>query len=81
MEIEKPAQIIEAHLLTEDSTNIKRSVYNYWEKTLTIVFQNDQAYRYLGIEPEVFEEYKLHESKGKAHTSLIKGKYEFEKIN
>lgn len=79
--LKKPAQILEEHLLTDLSTNIKKSVYNHWERTLTIVFQNDQVYKYSGVEPEVFEEYKAYESKGKAHTSIIKGKYEFEKIN
>lgn len=77
--MEKPAQIIEEHLLTEASSNIKKSVYNYWEKTLTIVFQNDQVYRYLNVDEDTFNEYKKHESKGKAHVSLIKGKFEFEK--
>lgn len=78
---EKPAQILEEHLLTDSSTNIKKSVYNHWEKTLTLVFQNDLVYRYSDVEPETFEEYKNHESKGKAHMTLIKGKHEFEKIS
>jgi len=79
--LKKQAQILEEHLLTDLSTNIKKSVYNHWDRTLTIVFQNDLIYKYLDVEPEVFEEYKTHESKGKAHMSIIKGKYEFEKIN
>jgi phage-related protein len=78
---EKPAQVIEEHLLTDSSTNIKKSVYNHWEKTLTLVFQNDQIYKYLEVDEETFEQYKAHDSKGKAHMTLIKGKYEFEKIN
>jgi phage-related protein len=78
--MEKPKQIIEEHLLTEESSNIKKSVYNHWEKTLTVVFQNDQIYKYLNVDEETFEQYKTHESKGKAHLQLIKGKFEFEKI-
>ena len=77
----KPKQVVEEHLLTEESTNIKKSVYNHWEKTLTLVFQNEQVYKYLDVDEETFEQYKSYDSKGKAHMSLIKGKYEFEKIN
>ena len=80
MNEEKPSQILEEHLLTESSTNIKKSVYNHFEMTLTVVFQNDQIYKYLDVDPETFDQYKVHESKGKAHTTLIKGKYEFVKI-
>jgi hypothetical protein len=39
METQKPKQVVEEHLLTEDSTNIKKSVYNHWEQTLTVIFQ------------------------------------------
>jgi hypothetical protein len=80
METTKPKQVVEEHLLTEDSTNIKKSVYNHWDQTLTLVFQNDQTYRYLDVDPQTFEEYKTYESKGKAHQALIKGKFEFKKI-
>lgn len=78
--MEKPIQVIEEHLLTDTSSNIKKSVYNHWEKTLMIVFQNEQVYKYQNVDEETFSEYKKHESKGKAHVSLIKGKFEFEKI-
>ena len=76
----KPKQVVEEHLFTEESTNIKKSVYNHWEKTLTIVFQNDHVYKYLDVDEETFEEYKKHESKGKAHTQLIRGRFEFERL-
>lgn len=76
----KPKQVVEEHLFTEESTNIKKSVYNHWEKTLTIVFQNDLVYKYLEVDEQTFEEYKKHESKGKAHIQFIKGKFEFEKL-
>jgi hypothetical protein len=78
--MEKPKQILEEHLLTEESSNIKKSVYNHWEKTLTLVFHNDQIYKYLEVDEETFEQYKTHESKGKAHLQMIKGKFEFEKL-
>jgi hypothetical protein len=78
--MEKPKQILEEHLLTEESSNIKKSVYNHWEKTLTVVFHNDQIYKYLGVDEETFEQYKTQESKGKAHLQLLRGKFEFEKI-
>jgi hypothetical protein len=78
--MEKPLQIIEEHLLTESSSNIKKSIYNHWEKTLTLVFHNGHAYKYLEVDEETFKQYKEHESKGKAHVSLIKEKYEFEKL-
>ena len=81
METQKPKQVVEEHLLTEDSTNIKKSVYNHWEQTLTVIFQNDQTYRYSDVDPQTFEEYKTYESKGKAHQALIKGKFEFKKID
>jgi hypothetical protein len=81
METQKPKQVVEEHLLTEDSTNIKKSVYNHWEQTLTVIFQNNQTYRYLDVDPQTFEEYKTYESKGKAHQALIKGKFEFKKID
>ena len=63
-----------------DSSTIKSAAYNYKHKTLTVHF-NHATYVYNGVSSDDFESFNRAESQGKALNEVIKGKYDYEKIN
>lgn len=63
-----------------DSSTLKSAAYNYKHKTLTVHF-NHASYVYNGVSSEDFEAFNGAESQGKALNEVIKGKYDYEKIN
>lgn len=75
----KPLQIIEEHLITESFT-VKKSIYNFWERTLTIIFDDQSIQRHLDVDVDTFEKYKNNESKDTAYQMYIKDNFKSEKI-
>ena len=63
-----------------DSSTILSAAYNYKHKTLTVHF-NHASYLYTGVSHSDFEAFNQADSQGRALNELIKGKYEYEKIN
>tara|TARA_B100000683_G_scaffold277484_1_gene336335 strand:+ start:17564 stop:17791 length:228 start_codon:yes stop_codon:yes gene_type:complete len=63
-----------------DSSTLKSAAYNYKHKTLTVHF-NHASYLYTGVSHSDFEAFNQADSQGRALNELIKGKYEYEKIN
>jgi hypothetical protein len=62
-----------------DSSTIKASTYEYDSKNLYVVFEH-ATYRYIGVPMEIYQQFAAAESQGISLNSLIKGKYEFEKL-
>ena len=62
-----------------DSSTIKASTYEYESKNLYVVFGH-ATYRYIEVPVEVYKEFANAESQGIALNSLIKGTYEFVKL-
>jgi hypothetical protein len=62
-----------------DSSTIKASTYEYESKNLYVVFGH-ATYRYIEVPAEVYKEFANAESQGIALNSLIKGTYEFVKL-
>jgi hypothetical protein len=62
-----------------DSSTIKASTYEYESKNLYVVFGH-ATYRYIDVPAEVYQEFANAESQGIALNGLIKGTYEFVKL-
>lgn len=62
-----------------DSSTVKASTYEYESKNLYVVFVH-ATYKYTAVPSEVYQEFAAAESQGISLNSLIKGKYEFEKL-
>ena len=62
-----------------DSSTIKASTYEYASKNLYVVFGH-ATYRYIDVPAEVYKEFADAESQGIALNELIKGKFEYEKL-
>ena len=62
-----------------DSSTIKASTYEYESKNLYVVFGH-ATYRYIDVPAGVYQEFANAESQGIALNSLIKGTYEFVKL-
>ncbi len=62
-----------------DSSTIKASTYEYKSKNLYVVFGH-ATYRYIDVPAEVYQQFANAESQGISLNELIKGKYEFEKL-
>ena len=67
------------------SSNVAAIGYDPQEKCVYVRFLAKKAsvspeYKYVGVEPEVFDEIMNSPSKGNAIHRLLKGHYEFEKI-
>jgi len=62
-----------------DSSTIKASTYEYESKNLYVVFVH-ATYRYIDVPAAVYQEFANAESQGIALNSLIKGTYEFVKL-
>jgi len=62
-----------------DSSTIKASTYEYESKNLYVVFGH-ATYRYIDVPATVYQEFANAESQGIALNSLIKGTYEFVKL-
>jgi len=62
------------------STNIKSIGYNATARTLQIQFKQGSAYNYIGVEPEVFQQFLTSKSAGKFFHSNIRNKYIGKKI-
>lgn len=62
-----------------DSSTIKASTYEYESKNLYVVFGH-ATYRYIDVPAEVYQEFAIRGSQGTALNGLIKGKYEFVKL-
>ena len=62
-----------------DSSTIKVSTYEYESKNLYVVFGH-ATYRYIDVPVDVYQEFANAESQGIALNGLIKGKYEFVKL-
>lgn len=54
---------------------ISGALYRAETGELTIQMVNGKTYLYYGVEKDVWEGFKLSDSKGKYYTSFIKGKY------
>lgn len=66
------------------SSNIKALGYNENLKILRVMFKNGSSYIYENVEPEIWENLKTSQSKGKALNESVvrhKDKYRFTKIN
>lgn len=64
----------------ENSSNLMSARYNEIDGLLDVTFKNGTEYRYKGVPVTVYEELKKTESAGKFLNQVIKGKYEFEKL-
>jgi len=62
-----------------DSSTIKASTYEYDTKNFYVVFVH-ATYRYIDVPAEVYQEFANAKSQGIALNGLIKGKFEFEKL-
>jgi hypothetical protein len=71
--------MIKAQTNIYDSSTIKHSTYEYWSKNLYVTFAY-AMYRYSEVPAEVYQEFANATSQGIALNELIKGKYEFEKL-
>lgn len=63
-----------------DSSTIVSASYNYKHKTLTVHFKH-ATYLYTGVSHSDFEAFNQADSQGRALNEVIKGKYDYEKIN
>lgn len=75
--IEQPKKLIE--MVDVQSSNIKSVGYDAEAKELYVQF-NSGMYKYLNVEPIIFEGLKLAESKGK-YMNLVKKTYTYVKVN
>jgi len=73
---EKPLQIVEEHLFTESSA-VKKSIYNFWDKTLVIIFNDNQIHKYADVDSETFLLYKEFPSKKEAFNKYIKNNFKY----
>jgi len=64
----------------ENSSNLSSARYNEAEGLLDVTFQNGTEYRYKGVPATTFEDLKKTESAGKFLNQVIKGKFEYEKL-
>ena len=62
-----------------DSSTVKASTYEFESKNLYVVFGH-ATYRYIEVPAEVYKEFADAESQGIALNELIKGKFEYEKL-
>ena len=63
-----------------DSSNIEAYAYDSVTQKLTIEFKSGSVYNYLNIEEDIAVEFDAAESKGKYHSTNIRGEYDFEKL-
>lgn len=71
-------------LLPVNSTNIQAIGYNEQHNILRILFKNGGNYMYFNVEPQIFEQLKTSQSKGKTLNECVirhKDKYKYLKIN
>lgn len=71
-------------LLPVYSTNIQAIGYNEQQKILRILFKNGGNYMYFNVEPQIYEQIKTSQSKGKTLNECVvrhKDKYKYIKIN
>ena len=62
-----------------DSSTVKSSRYNYRTKLLTIFF-NGNSYDYTEVSSSDYEAFRDSDSQGKSLNQIIKGTYEYKKI-
>ena len=62
-----------------DSSTVKASTYEFESKNLYVVFGH-ATYRYSEVPVEVYKEFAGATSQGIALNELIKGKFEYEKL-
>ena len=60
------------------SSTIKAIGYDKERNILGVQFISGGIYSFEDVEPEIFEEFKIAESKGKFFAAKIKGKYDYE---
>lgn len=77
--MEKNSQHSEDNLKAE-SFLIKKSIYNFLEKTLIIIFNDQNVYKYVDVDIDTFEKYKNNISKETAYRMYIKNNFKFENI-
>lgn len=61
-----------------ESSNIEGYAYHSEKQKLWIAFKGGRVYRYSNVPPEVANGLHLAESKGKYHSTYIKGKYDYD---
>lgn len=62
------------------STVVAKMEYDANLQVLVVTYTSGKVYVYKGVPPEVYEEMKKSGSKGRFLNYLIKGKYEYEKV-
>lgn len=72
--------MIKSQINHYDSSTVLSSAYNYEHKILTVHF-NHATYIYSNVDVDTYNEFANASSQGSALNSVIKGKFEFEKIN
>lgn len=68
------------HEIEHDSKTIKKSWYNSLTQELTIEFRSGSLYIYSGIDENLWTEFITAISAGKALNDLIKGKFNYRKV-
>ena len=63
-----------------ESSNIASLKYDSDTLTLQVSFHNGSDYQYFDIPPQIWEAFKLAESKGVFLNSEIKGTYRYSKV-
>lgn len=63
-----------------DSTNLASAGYDRDARVLEIEFRSGVIYRYLAVQPEVFENLMSAASKGRFFVREIRGKYQFQRV-
>jgi hypothetical protein len=63
-----------------DSSTVKASTYEFESKTLHVVFEHT-TYRYAQVPQEIYQEFATATSQGIALNELIKGKFDYVKLD
>jgi len=66
--------------ISVESSHMATMGYEPDTKVLQIGFKNNTLYEYFDVPPNVWEEFKAAESKGKYLAKFIKGTYQYKKV-
>lgn len=62
------------------SSNIKKTIYDTENKTMTVQFNNGMLYEYQEVPHQLYTEFRSSESQGKHFSSKIAKTYKYKKI-
>jgi hypothetical protein len=62
------------------SSAIQSIDYEHERGALTVTFTTGRVYRYYGVEPEVYEAFRIAASKGRFFNLRIRDQYQFQEL-